>query len=129
MNKLHLGEAVKRKRQRLTWSRSTLAYKSGVSEATVGKIEKGNDVKQESLSKVLTAIDMKEHLNTYNEDSKIVNQAAMSLTELRTAVQVCKDFIREGDEKTRIEMATIKRIAEEELKKRIRTLFRGHENN
>ena len=53
----------------------------------------------------------------------------MSLTDLRTTVQICRDFIREGDAPIKVEMADIKKMADAEIIKRLRENFRGHDVN
>jgi predicted transcriptional regulator len=129
MDKIQIGESIKRKRSALAWSQGHLAWKAGVSDAVIGKIEKGVNVKEENLAKVLHTLGMREQLKNYREDIKIVNYKSMSLTDLRTTVQICKDFIRERDKTLQIEMASIKKIAEKEIIDRLRENFRGHDVN
>ena len=127
MDKIQLGESIQRKRKALEWSQSHLAWKAGVSDSIIGKIEKGINVKDDNLAKVMQSLGMKDHLNNFKENAKIVNYTAMSLTDLRTTVQICRDFIREGDAPMKVEMAAIKKLADAEIIKRLRENFRGHD--
>jgi transcriptional regulator with XRE-family HTH domain len=125
MDKKQIGEAVKRKRSALGWSQEHLGWKSTVSSNLIGKIEKGDNVKDENLAKVLLTLGMKEQLHKHREDLKVVNYKALTLEELRTVIQSCKDFIRDGDTSLKIEVASFKKTAEKELLKRLREYFRG----
>lgn len=125
MNHRQIGEAVKRKRTALGMSQGNLAWKASVSEGLIGKIEKGETVKDENLAKVLLTLGMKEQLHNHRQDIKIVNYTALTLDELRTSIQACKDFIREGDASIKMEVAAYKKAAEAELLKRLREYFRG----
>ena len=122
---LQLGESVKKKRTGLGWSQETLAYKSGVSSSVINKIEKGMNVKNENLGKVLLTLGMKETLFTFREDDKITGYKALSLEELRTCIAACKDFMRDGSDEVKRETMSYRKSAELELLSRLRDLFRG----
>ena len=126
MDKRQIGEAVKWKRNALGWSQSHLAWKASVSDGLIGKIEKGDNVKDANLAKVMLSLGLKDQLHNHREDSKIVNYTALTLDELRISIQSCKDFIRDSDDSSvKVEVASYKKVAEKELLRRLREYFRG----
>jgi transcriptional regulator with XRE-family HTH domain len=126
MDKLQLGKSVKAKRNSQALSQSDLAFKSGVSSAVIGKIEKGESVKEENLAKVLLTLGMRDTLVILRREEVIAGHKALTVEELKVVVVSCREIIRDSQEqREKEEFMNYRNLAEEELKFKIREIFRG----
>lgn len=124
-----IGFAAKTKRKAKLWSQEYLSEKAGVSIATISKFENGEPIKEKSKEAILLHLGMLGALNNYRKERSIIGYKTLSLEELRTALQISKDVIRDGSEIEKIEAITWKRLVYEEIKLRMRDLFREEKLN
>jgi len=96
--RLQLGDLARSKRLANRQSIANLAYQSGVSMATITKIEKGLPVKDETLGKVLIKLQMLDALKLFRDEQMITGFKSLSLDELRSISISCKDVMRDGGE-------------------------------
>jgi len=124
--RLQLGDLARSKRLANRQSIANLAYQSGVSMATITKIEKGLPVKDETLGKVLIKLQMLDALKLFRDEQMITGFKSLSLDELRSISISCKDVMRDGDEDEKPEFMFYKNLAEKEIKSKIREIFKEH---
>ena len=124
-NLANLGFSARAKRKAKMWSQEYLAEKVGVSVGIISKFETGKPVKQETVDKILLHLGMMHALTNVREDREKTGYKTMSIEELRSAIQACKDFIREGTKEEQIEMVGYKNLAQNELKIRLRQYFKS----
>lgn len=124
--RLQLGDLARSKRLANRQSLTSLAYESGVSVATIMKIEKGLPVKDETLGKVLIKLQMLDALKLFRDEQMITGFKSLSIDELRSISISCKDVMRDGDEDEKPEFMFYKNLAEKEIKAKIREIFKEH---
>jgi transcriptional regulator with XRE-family HTH domain len=124
--RVQLGDLAKSKRHANRQSLANLAYETGVSMATITKIEKGLPVKDETLGKVLLKLGMMDALKLFRDEQMITGFKSLSIEELRSIVSVCKDVMRDGDTEEKSEFLYYKNLAESELKTKVRVIFKEH---
>ena len=124
--RLQLGDLARSKRLANRQSLTSLAYESGVSVATIMKIEKGLPVKDETLGKVLIKLQMLDALKLFRDEQMITGFKSLSIDELRSISISCKDVMRDGDEDEKPEFMFYKNLAEKEIKSKIREIFKEH---
>jgi transcriptional regulator with XRE-family HTH domain len=124
--RLQLGDLARSKRLANRQSLTSLAYESGVSVATIMKIEKGLPVKDETLGKVLIKLQMLDALKLFRDEQMITGFKSLSIDELRSISISCKDVMRDGDEDEKPEFMFYKNLAEKEIKTKIREIFKEH---
>jgi len=124
--RLQLGDLARSKRLANRQSIANLAYQSGVSMATITKIEKGLPVKDETLGKVLIKLQMLDALKLFRDEQMITGFKSLSLDELRSISISCKDVMRDGGEDEKPEFMFYKNLAEKEIKSKIREIFKEH---
>jgi hypothetical protein len=124
--RLQLGDLARSKRLANRQSLTGLAYESGVSVATIMKIEKGLPVKDETLGKVLIKLQMLDALKLFRDEQMITGFKSLSIDELRSITISCKDVMRDGDEDEKPEFMFYKNLAEKEIKSKIREIFKEH---
>lgn len=128
MDRIELGKAAKQKREALCFSQEDLAYKAGVSSAVIGKIEKGRNVNDAGLSKVLLALGLKDLLSIFRGEAVIQGYEHLSLSELRTVVQCCTDIVRESKDREEInEVAAYRKVAKAKILEKLRIYFKGED--
>jgi transcriptional regulator with XRE-family HTH domain len=120
----NLGFAARSKRKLKRWSQEYLAEKVGVSVGVIGKFENGHPVKDELKDKILLHLGMMDALRITREDRSIIGYKTLSLEELKTVVQVCRDMIREGNEDEKVEFMNYRNLAQREMNSRIREFFK-----
>jgi len=124
--RVQLGDLARSKRLANRQSIVNLAYESGVSMATITKIEKGLPVKDETLGKVLLKLGMMDALKLFRDEQMITGFKSLSIDELRSISISCKDVMRDGDEDEKPEFMFYKNLAEKEIKSKIREIFKEH---
>ena len=124
--RLQLGDLARSKRLANRQSLTSLAYESGVSVATIMKIEKGLPVKDETLGKVLIKLQMLDALKLFRDEQMITGFKSLSIDELRSISISCKDVMRDGDDDEKPEFMFYKNLAEKEIKSKIREIFKEH---
>jgi len=124
--RVQLGDLARSKRLANRQSIVNLAYESGVSMATITKIEKGLPVKDETLGKVLLKLGMMDALKLFRDEQMITGFKSLSIDELRSISISCKDVMRDGDENEKPEFMFYKNLAEKEIKSKIREIFKEH---
>lgn len=124
--RVQLGDLARSKRLANRQSIVNLAYESGVSMATITKIEKGLPVKDETLGKVLIKLQMLDALKLFRDEQMITGFKSLSIDELRSISISCKDVMRDGDEDEKPEFMFYKNLAEKEIKSKIREIFKEH---
>ena len=124
--RVQLGDLARSKRLANRQSIVNLAYESGVSMATITKIEKGLPVKDETLGKVLIKLQMLDALKLFRDEQMITGFKSLSIDELRSISISCKDVMRDGDEDEKPEFMFYKNLAENEIKTKIREIFKEH---
>jgi transcriptional regulator with XRE-family HTH domain len=123
-NLTNLAFSAKAKRKAKMWSQEYLAEKVGVSVGTISKFESGKRIAEETIDKVLLHLGMMHALTNVREDREKTGFKSLSLEELRTAIQACKDFMRDGTKEEQIEMMGYKNLAQNEMKIRLRQFFK-----
>jgi len=124
-----IGFTAKSKRKSKLWSQEYLAEKSGVSIATVSKFENGEPIREKSKEAILLHLGMLEALSTHRKRRSIIGYQALSLEELRTALQFTRDLVREGDKDEKLEASEWKKLLTSEIKTRLRNLFKEEKPN
>jgi transcriptional regulator with XRE-family HTH domain len=124
--RLQLGDLARSKRLANRQSMTSLAHESGVSVATIMKIEKGLPVKDETLGKVLIKLQMLDALKLFRDEQMITGFKSLSIDELRSISISCKDVMRDGDDDEKPEFMFYKNLAEKEIKAKIREIFKEH---
>ena len=124
--RVQLGDLARSKRLANRQSIVNLAYETGVSMATITKIEKGLPVKDETLGKVLVRLQMLDALKLFRDEQLITGFRSLSIDELRSISISCKDVMRDGDEDEKPEFMFYKNLAEKEIKAKIREIFKEH---
>jgi transcriptional regulator with XRE-family HTH domain len=124
-----IGFAAKSKRKAKLWSQEHLSEKAGVSIATISKFENGEPIKEKSKEAILLHLGMLNALSNYRKERSIIGYKSLSLEELRTALHLVRDTIRDGDAEEKIEALTWKRLLTEEVKFRMRDLFKEENLN
>ena len=124
-----IGFAARSKRKAKLWSQEYLSEKAGVSIATISKFENGEPIKEKSKEAILLHLGMLNALSNHRKERSIIGYKSLSLEELRTALQLSRDIIRDGDGHEKIEAVTWKRLLTDEVKLRMRTLFREENLN
>ena len=124
--RVQLGDLARSKRLANRQSLTSLAYESGVSVATIMKIEKGLPVNDETLGKVLIKLQMLDALKLFRDEQMITGFKSLSIDELRSISISCKDVMRDGDEDEKPEFMFYKNLAEKEIKAKIREIFKEH---
>ena len=122
-----IGDLARAKRLARRQTLTNLAFESGVSSATIMKIEKGQPVKDETFGKVLIKLGMLDTLKLFRDEQMITGIKSLSLEELRASLLCCKDLMRDCDDSDeKAEFLFYKNIAEKELKERLRQIFKEH---
>jgi transcriptional regulator with XRE-family HTH domain len=124
--RVQLGDLARSKRLANRQSLVNLAYETGVSMATITKIEKGLPVKDETLGKVLLKLGMMDALKLFRDEQMITGFKSLTIDELRSIAISCKDVMRDGDEDEKPEFMFYKNLAEKEIKSKIREIFKEH---
>lgn len=124
--RVQLGDLARSKRLANRQSLVNLAYETGVSMATITKIEKGLPVKDETLGKVLLKLGMMDALKLFRDEQMITGFKSLTIDELRSIAISCKDVMRDGDEEEKPEFMFYKNLAEKEIKSKIREIFKEH---
>jgi hypothetical protein len=124
-----IGFAARSKRKAKLWSQEHLSEKAGVSIATISKFENGEPIKEKSKEAILLHLGMLNVLSNYRKERSIIGYKSLSLEELRTALQLTRDIIRDVSENEKIEAVAWKRLLSEEVKFRMRDLFKEENLN
>jgi transcriptional regulator with XRE-family HTH domain len=124
--RVQLGDLARSKRLANRQSLVNLAYETGVSMATITKIEKGLPVKDETLGKVLLKLGMMDALKLFRDEQMLTGFKSLTIDELRSIAISCKDVMREGDDDEKPEFMFYKNLAEKEIKTKIREIFKEH---
>lgn len=81
---MHIGLKIKELRKLKLWTQSKLAEFSGVSERTIGRLERTGKAESETLLSILEALDtnMKELENMFNEDETIKEESKEKFSDI-----------------------------------------------